>query len=80
MAAPYQHLGSLLRRQREQRGWSRTDAAPRYRVSLSYLSLLEAGKRQPSLSTLKRIAAALNLAPSEVMWLVAEARDDRPAA
>ena len=76
MAAPYQHLGSLLQRQREQRGLSRVDVAPHYRVSLSYLSLLEAGKRQPSLSTLRRIATALNLAPAEVMWLVAAAGDD----
>jgi ribosome-binding protein aMBF1 (putative translation factor) len=43
-------FADLLRGHREQRGWSRAEAAPRLNLSESLLEKMERGERKPVLS------------------------------
>lgn len=52
-------LGALLRAQRLAKGLSLRELASRTSVSNAYLSELERGRHEPSLSVLRAIAAAL---------------------
>lgn len=53
--------GQKIRQLREERGYSLQDLAQKAGVSVSYLSEIERGAKKPSLKTLERIAAALNI-------------------
>jgi transcriptional regulator with XRE-family HTH domain len=53
-------LGALLRAQRLAKGLSLRELATRTSVSNAYLSELERGRHEPSLSVLRAIAAALD--------------------
>jgi mRNA interferase RelE/StbE len=52
---------SPLKAWREGRGLTQTALAARARLSRAYLAQLEAAAREPSLSTLRRLAASLDL-------------------
>lgn len=52
-------LGALLRAERRAKGLSLRDLAARTGVSNAYLSELERGRHEPSLSILRAIASAL---------------------
>lgn len=52
-------LGETVKRLRIARGLSQQELARCAHISVSFLSLLERGKREPTLSVLRRIAAAL---------------------
>lgn len=54
-------MGKAVRAAREQRGWSQEHLAEVSRMDRTYVSGLERGTRNPSLSTLQRLAAALDL-------------------
>ncbi len=51
-------LGTRLRKLREERGWRLEDLAERTGLSRPYLSRLESGERQPSLTALFSVAQA----------------------
>lgn len=51
---------------------NQAELAERARMSVSYLSLLERGKRDPSFSTIECIAAALNIPVSILVFLAAD--------
>ena len=53
-------LGALLRAERLAKGLSLRDLAARTNVSNAYLSELERGRHEPSLSVLRTVAAALD--------------------
>ena len=53
-------LGALLRAQRLAKGMSLRELAARTSVSNAYLSELERGRHEPSLSVLRAIASALD--------------------
>jgi transcriptional regulator with XRE-family HTH domain len=56
----------LLRRYREQRGWTRAEMAQKAGMSHQYIAALESGaRRQPSLGVLNALADALELGPPE---------------
>ena len=63
-------LGSLLRSQRAAAELSLRDLAERTNVSNAYLSQLERGQHEPSLSVLRSIASALGV-PLESLLLQA---------
>lgn len=69
------NVGQAIRLCRTQRGASQTDVAQRACCSVSYLSMLENNKRDPTLSTLTRIAQALHV-PIGVLLFLATERDD----
>ena len=70
-----QRLGSLLRAQRLAKGLSLRELASRTNVSNAYLSELERGLHEPSLSVLRAIASALD-APLGTMLVRAGVLDD----
>lgn len=54
-------MGKLLAAEREERGISQADLAPRIGVGQATLSRIERGETQPDFSTLQLIAAAFGL-------------------
>jgi DNA-binding XRE family transcriptional regulator len=51
-------------------GWSQKELASRVGTSQSYIARLEAGEIDPQVSTLNRLADALQVAPSEILHAV----------
>jgi len=63
-------LGKTIRILRQARGLTVGEAARQCKISVSFLSLVESGKRQPSISVLRRMADTLGI-PSEALLLSA---------
>lgn len=62
-----QAFGRVLRERRLAAGLSQEKLALEAEVDRTFVSLLERGGRQPTLSTLWRLAEALSVAPSELV-------------
>lgn len=60
---------------RSRRGFSQAELAQRAGCSVSYLSLLENNQRDPTLSTIEKIAIALNV-PIGILFFLAADRND----
>lgn len=58
-------FGSVLRRLRRRTGLSQEALASRAGLSQDAISLLERGRREPRMTTLRLLAEAMNLSPSE---------------
>lgn len=69
------NLGRAIRLCRTQRGLSQTELANNAGISVSYLSLLERGKRDPTLTTVGEIANALDIPVSILVFLAANEDD-----
>ena len=69
------NIGQAIKMCRTRRGVSQTDLALRADGSVSYLSMLENNKRDPTLSTLTKIAQALNI-PIGILFFLASERDE----
>ncbi|MFC1411521.1 tetratricopeptide repeat protein [Streptacidiphilus sp. N1-12] len=67
-------FGDLLRDCRLSVGWTQDELADRSGVSVHSISVLEAGRRQPRLSSVARLADALGLAARRREQLLAAAR------
>ncbi|WP_079173318.1 ATP-binding protein [Streptomyces monashensis] len=67
-------FGELLRDCRLLAGWTQEELADRSGVSAHSISVLEAGRRQPRLSSVSRLAEALALDPRRREQLLAAAR------
>ena len=63
------NIGQAIQLARSKRKLSQAALAKRAGISVSYLSLLERGRRDPPLSTLQRVAAAL-LMPIEILFFL----------
>ncbi|MEE9873676.1 MAG: helix-turn-helix transcriptional regulator [Delftia lacustris] len=63
------NIGQAMQLARKKRRLSQAALAERADISVSYLSLLERGRRDPPLSTIKRIAAALVM-PVEILFFL----------
>ncbi|BAF59252.1 MAG: helix-turn-helix domain-containing protein [Pelotomaculum sp.] len=59
--------GEQIRALREERGYTLQDLARRTNLSLSYLSEIERGSKRPSLKTIDKLAAALNVAKAQLI-------------
>jgi len=59
--------GAQIRSLREERGYTLQDLARRANLSLSYLSEIERGSKRPSLKTIDKLAAALNVAKNHLV-------------
>ena len=64
--------GTARRHFRHEAGLSQDGLADRMDVSPSYISMLESGKRYPSIEMLIRIALALNIKPGLMLDYIAE--------
>lgn len=69
------NVGQAIRLCRTQRGASQSTVAERADCSVSYLSMLENNKRDPTLSTLTKIAQALQV-PVGLLFFLASEQDD----
>ena len=69
-------FGELLRDCRLSVGWTQDELANRSGVSAHSISVLEAGRRQPRLSSVSLLAEALGLDPNRREQLLAAARND----
>lgn len=61
------NLGRNLRRAREQRELTQEDVSERSGVHATEVSRIEAGKRDPRVSTLERLAKAVEVSPGELL-------------
>lgn len=59
--------GEKIRALREERGYTLQDLARRANLSLSYLSEIERGSKRPSLKTIEKLAAALNVSRAQLI-------------
>jgi transcriptional regulator with XRE-family HTH domain len=64
--------GDRIRKLRDEKGLTLSDLAQKSEISISYLSELERGTKQPSLKSLNKIATALNVPREEIVALSLE--------
>jgi len=64
--SPEQQFGANLARARERGGLSQSDLARQVDVLYTYISRLETGKATPSFGLIMRLAAALDIPPSDL--------------
>jgi len=60
-------FGQVLQQFRKEKGLSQEDLGFESGYHRTYISLLERGKKSPSLKTIFQLAKALNAEPSEIM-------------
>ena len=60
-------FGKRLRALREARGWSQEEFADRAGLHRTYVSAVERGVRNPTLSVLERLATALGVSMAEMV-------------
>jgi len=60
-------LGKNLRRARQQAGLTQEEVAERSGVHSTEVSRIERGKRDPRVSTLERLAKAVEVSPSDLL-------------
>ena len=66
------NVGQAIKMCRTRRGVSQNDLARRAECSVSYLSMLENNRRDPTLSTLTKVAQALNVPMGILFFLASE--------
>jgi transcriptional regulator with XRE-family HTH domain len=69
-------FGQVLRQFRTKKGMSQEDLAFESGYHRTYISLLERGKKSPSLKTIFQLAKALNIEPSEIIGRIQEIGPD----
>lgn len=69
------NISKALKLCRTQKGMSKTELAEKANLSISYLSLLEQGKRDPNLSTIDKICVALSIPASIFMFLASDVNE-----
>jgi DNA-binding XRE family transcriptional regulator len=62
-----QAFGQIIRELRRDRGLSQEELGFESGLHRTYVSLLERGKKSPTLTTLLQVGAALDIAPSEIV-------------
>jgi transcriptional regulator with XRE-family HTH domain len=70
-------LGAAVRRLRLSADLRQEDLAHRAGVHFTTLRRIETGKADPTLSTLRRLAAALGVKPAELLRLAEEIGDEK---
>lgn len=60
-------LGKNIKRIREQKGMTQGDICRALNLDRGYISSIESGKRNPTLSTLKKLADALKVSVDELL-------------
>ena len=69
------NLGKSIKLCRTTRGFSQDELAGKVGLSVSYISLIEQGKRDPAISTVENIAEALGVPLSLLTFLAADPGD-----
>tara|TARA_R110001606_G_scaffold30173_4_gene93524 strand:+ start:139 stop:348 length:210 start_codon:yes stop_codon:yes gene_type:complete len=63
-------FGKRLRALREEHGWSQEEFADRAGLHRTYVSAVERGVRNPTLSVLERLAKALGVSMAELVQTI----------
>ena len=66
------NLGKAIKLCRNQQNLKQSDLAEQSNISVSYLSLLERGKRDPNFSTVQKISSALKIPVNILVFLAAD--------
>lgn len=61
------HLGRTVQRLRTERGWSQEELADQSGLHRTYISGIERGIRNPTVTILERLAKALKAAPADLL-------------
>jgi transcriptional regulator with XRE-family HTH domain len=69
------NIGKSIRMCRTSLGLSQEELAQQIGMSVSYISLIEKGKRDPAFSTIEQIADALGVPVSLLAFLAADPRE-----
>lgn len=72
MATIEEAFGEVIRALRKEKQFSQEKLAEISSLDRSFISLLEGGKKQPSLITIFQLAKALNTTPSKILAVVEE--------
>ena len=72
-------FGKILRRLRRQRGLTQEQLGLESDLRRTYVSLLELGRQQPSLTTILKLAEALNESPGSLVDRAADELQGDPA-
>lgn len=75
-----EHLGAALRSLRVFHDLSQTDAAAKLEISKSFLSELEAGKKEPTLALLSRYAEVFSVPLSSLLFFAEQIGSNPPKA
>ena len=62
-----QRLGRNVRRLREEKGWSQEDYADRAGIHRTYVSDIERGKRNPTVTVVEKLAGPLEVAAGRLL-------------
>ena len=62
-----QCLGRNVRRLREEKGWSQEDYADRAGIHRTYVSDIERGKRNPTVTVVEKLAKPLEVTAGELL-------------
>lgn len=65
----FMSLGNAIKLCRTKKNYTQSELAEKADISISYLSLLEQGKRDPSFSTVEKLASALEVPVSMLVFL-----------
>ena len=65
--APIERMAAQIRKLREARGLTQSELAEKAGVTREYIARLEAGRYDPSLSTIERLAKALKVKPAALL-------------
>lgn len=68
-------LGKAIKICRNQRGLTQTELAGKAEISVSYLSLMEKGKRDPAISVLNKLCDVLGI-PLNLLLFIASSKDE----
>ncbi len=66
------NIGEAIRIVRSRKGLRQRELAERLGLNQSFLSLVEKGKRQPTLKTVEKIARAMTVPPQLILLLACE--------
>ena len=70
-------IGNVIKSLRKTKGINQTDLANHIEITQSYLSLIEKNRKEPNLSTLKRISHSLEV-PLPIMFFMSLEENDIP--
>ncbi|QGN54176.1 helix-turn-helix domain-containing protein [Novosphingobium sp. Gsoil 351] len=62
-----QRLGRNVRRLREEKGWSQEDYADRAGIHRTYVSDIERGKRNPTVTVVEKLAGPLGVSAGRLL-------------
>lgn len=64
---PFEKYGEVIARLRKQKRWSQEELADKAKLDPKSIVQIEKAKRNPTLKTLQKIAAALNISVSKLL-------------